>query len=141
MIRTLLSAGMAMLAVPVAAQTSWSTQASAPSSYDIEGDDDRGRDEAGALESRPGVIAANRAALARTARGGAVLAADQARYAADIAAYRAAMRAHRRDVAVGARQERAYAMAMVDWRAQVDACDRGQRQACVAPAPDPADYW
>ncbi|RZM34450.1 MAG: hypothetical protein EOP67_16985 [Sphingomonas sp.] len=132
---------MAVLAPPLAAQTSPANEPGRPLPYDLGRDNDSLRSNAGALESRPVVAAANRQALAESAQGGAVLAEDQARYAADVAAYHAALREHGRDVAVSARQERAYAMAMADWRAQVDACDRGRRRACEAPAPNPADYW
>jgi len=146
MIRTLFIAAAAALAVPVAAQqASPADGPGTPLPYDLGRDNDSARSNAGALESRPGVAAANREALAQTAEGGAVLAADQARYATDMANYRAALRANRRvanlDAAIEARQERAYAMAMADWRAQVDACDRGRTRACKAPAPNPADYW
>jgi hypothetical protein len=37
-------------------------------------------------------------------------------------------------------QQRAYALAMSDWRAQVAACRDGYTRACDAPSPDPADY-
>lgn len=70
---------------------------------------------------------------------------DDDRYARDRAAYDEAVRAHGRETARYAadyvRSQRAYAMAMDEWRAQVDACDAGVRRACYAPTPEPADYW
>jgi len=39
-----------------------------------------------------------------------------------------------------ARQERAYADAMADWRLQVIACTQGKTAACTAPTPNPEDY-
>jgi hypothetical protein len=69
---------------------------------------------------------------------------DEAQYARDLAGYRAAVLARRhvmaQDAAIEARRERAYAMAMADWRAQVAACERGKSRACKAPSPDPAAY-
>lgn len=141
MIRFLLLAGATVIAAPLAAQTSPADGPGTPLPYDLGHDNNSPRSNAGALQSRPATSAANRQALAETAQGGAVVAGDQARYATDVDAYRAALRAHGRDLAVNAQQERAYAMAMADWRAQVDACDRGRRRACEAPAPNPADYW
>ena len=38
------------------------------------------------------------------------------------------------------REREAYAMAMRDWRLQVDACNRGHQRACDMPPPNPADY-
>lgn len=144
MIRILLFAGVA-LATPLAAQTAPAADARAPLELDLGREGDSARSDAGALESRPGVVAANREALAKSAQSGAVVAGEQARYAADLANYRAALLANQRtisrDAAIEARQERAYALAMADWRAQVDACDRGKSRACKAPAPNPADYW
>lgn len=145
MMRILLLAGAALLAAPLAAQTSPADGPGTPLPYDLGHDNDSARSNAGALASRPGTAAANREALASTAEGGAAVASEQARYATDLANYRAALRANQRtmnrDAAIEARQERAYAMAMEDWRAQVDACDRGKSRACRAPAPNPADYW
>jgi len=145
MIRTLLIAGAAVLAAPLSAQTSPADGPGTPLPYDLGRDNDSPRSNAGALESRPAVIDANRQALAESRQNGAAIAGDQARYAADVAAYRAALRANARtvvnDAVVQERQERAYALAMEDWRAQVRACDRGNSGACKAPAPDPAAYW
>lgn len=137
--------GAALVAAPLAAQTSPADGPGTPLPYDLGRDNDSPRSNAGALESRPGVIAANREALAQSRASGATIAGDQARYDADVAAYRAALRANARtaaaDAAVQARNERAYALAMEDWRAQVRACDHGNSRACKAPAPDPASYW
>ncbi len=145
MIRTLLIAGAALLAAPLAAQTTPADGPGTPLPYDLGRDNDSPRSNAGALESRPGTIAANREALAESRANGATIVGDQARYDADVAAYRAALRANAAtavaDAAIQARNERAYALAMEDWRAQVRACDRGSTRACNAPAPDPAAYW
>lgn len=69
---------------------------------------------------------------------------NQAQYAQDKAAYEAAMREHHREVlatdATFIRQQDAYALAMRDWRAQVEMCKRGHQSACNLPTPDPRNY-
>ena len=71
-------------------------------------------------------------------------AANQAQYEADKAAYAAALRQHHRDVVATdqmfIRQQIAYADAMRDYRAQVEACKRGSKAACNLPVPDPMTY-
>lgn len=97
----------------------------------------------------PGVAAANDVVNAQgqqqAAATDAVNAAVQGSYDQDMASYRAAVMAnHRvaaRDARVYAHQQRAYADAMVAWRAQADACHRGHPAACNAPSPNPADFW
>ena len=101
----------------------------------------------------PDVAAANRDVAAQAASrqeavadaGAGAQAAADAQYEADLVAYRAALRTHHREVArdarITARQERAYADAMRDWRRQVYACKHGSNRACKAPTPDPANYW
>lgn len=97
----------------------------------------------------PGVAAANDAVSAQVqqqvAVTGAVNAALQGSYDQDMASYRAAVMANHRvaanDARVYAHQQRAYADAMVAWRAQVDACHKGHPAACNAPSPNPADFW
>ncbi len=70
---------------------------------------------------------------------------NQAQYEADVAAYRAAYDAHAakttRDDVRYARQQRAYADAMAQWRMQVAACKDGKQSACDLPTPDPAAYY
>jgi len=74
----------------------------------------------------------------------AVNAAAQAQYEADKAAYEQAMREHHREVlstdATFIRQQQAYALAMRDWRAQVEMCRKGYKSACDLPPPDPMKY-
>jgi hypothetical protein len=69
----------------------------------------------------------------------------QAQYAADLAAYDDALLRHDaradRQAEHYHHQQRAYADAMRDWRAQDYACRHGHNRACTAPAPDPANYW
>lgn len=69
---------------------------------------------------------------------------NQQQYEADKAAYEAALRQHNREVlstdATFMRQREAYALAMRDWRAQVEACRKGYQKACDLPAPDPMKY-
>ena len=69
----------------------------------------------------------------------------QAQYQADLAAYDAALVRHDaradRQAERYQHQQRAYAEAMRDWRAQDGACRHGNRRACTAPAPDPANYY
>ena len=70
---------------------------------------------------------------------------DQAQYQTDMEAYHADVMAHAaatmRDEARYGRQQRAYADAMAQWRAQTDACNRGKLKACKLPTPNPADYY
>lgn len=69
---------------------------------------------------------------------------NQQQYAADMAAYEQTMREHRRDVlstdATFIRQREAYALAMRDWRAQVEMCRKGYQKVCDLPTPDPMKY-
>ena len=69
----------------------------------------------------------------------------QAQYANDMAAYRKAVETNARQSAGDQvrydNQQRAYADAMVAWRMQVRACERGKVRACRAPTPDPADFY
>lgn len=69
---------------------------------------------------------------------------NQQQYEADKAAYEAALRQHRREVlstdATFIRQQNAYALAMRDWRAQVEQCKKGYQKVCDLPAPDPMKY-
>lgn len=131
---------------PAAAQSTQDpAAASKPLPYDRGYDKDTPRTRAINDNARPGVEDANIAVLGQSTqqtRGGTV---DETRYSADMAAYRAALRERRRtinrDEAHYARQSRAYAEAMADWRVQVAACERGSNTACRMPAPDPANYW
>ncbi|MGP7796267.1 hypothetical protein [Sphingomonas sp. CLY1604] len=151
MIRPLLLGAALIAAAPVLAQTQTASpadQASTPLPYDPGRDSNTPRSNAIAAETAPGVAAANAETLAQArlqdGAANAVNAANDARYAADVRRYRAAMR-HRRqviatDAAVQNDRERAYAMAMADWRAQVAACKRGRTRACKMPSPDPQNY-
>ena len=69
----------------------------------------------------------------------------QSQYQADLAAYDDALARHDaradRQAEHYNRQQRAYADAMRDWRAQDYACRHGHNRACTAPAPDPANYY
>ena len=94
------------------------------------------------------IRANNQAATADAAQAGATAAVNadaQAQYAADLAAYDAALSRHDaradRQAEHYRHQQRAYAEAMRDWRAQDYACRHGSNRACNAPAPDPAAYW
>ncbi len=151
MFRPLLIGAALVIAAPVVAQTQTTNPADQPSTplpYDPGHDSDSARSNAIAAESAPGVAAANRDMRAQVRMDNhavnAVNAANEARYQADVAQYRAAMRARRQTMAANAAlqadRERAYAMAMADWRAQVDACERGKTRACKLPSPDPQDY-
>jgi hypothetical protein len=128
--------GAALIAAPVVAQTTAPAPATSPAA------------DAAATETAPEVAAANRqvGAMASFDNGAvtAVNAANAARYQADVRRYRQAMRARRQtiaaDAALQADRERAYAMAMADWRDQVAACKRGRTRACRMPSPNPANY-
>ena len=69
---------------------------------------------------------------------------NQQQYEADKAAYEQALRDHHREVlatdATFMRQREAYALAMRDWRAQVEMCKKGYQKVCELPAPDPMKY-
>lgn len=138
MFRPLLLGVALMAAAPVVAQTQ------SPAGQD----NDSARSNAIAAQTAQNVAAANDevAAQARLQGGAAaaVNAANDARYTRDVARYRAAMRARRHTIvaneALQADRERAYAMAMADWRAQVRACNRGKTRACKMPSPNPQDY-
>lgn len=69
----------------------------------------------------------------------------QAQYDADLAAYLSALRTRRQiaaaDERLYVRQQTAYADAMYVWRLQVADCRAGRKEACKAPAPDPADFF
>ncbi|WP_298667861.1 hypothetical protein [uncultured Sphingomonas sp.] len=144
----LLIAGTTLaVAAPTIAQNMPAPDLDAPHTplpYDRGYDKDSARTEAIDAAGRPGVVAANRAALAESSAQTAVQQVDAAQYAADIQVYRQARRARHRQIARNdaryARQERAYADAMTDWRRQVAACDHGNTAACNAPTPDPARY-
>lgn len=157
MFRPLLIGAALIVAAPAAvAQTGQTAQPAAnpadqpstPLPYDPGHDSNTPRSNAIAAESAPGVAAANRDMRAQVRMDNhavtAVNAANEARYQADVAQYRAAMRARRQTIAANAAlqadRERAYAMAMADWRAQVDACNRGKTRACKLPSPNPQDY-
>jgi hypothetical protein len=98
-----------------------------------------------AAPQQSAVQANSDAAQADAARADATDADAQARYAADLAAYDAALARHDaradRQAAHYRHQQRAYADAMRDWRAQDYACRHGNNRACNAPSPDPAAYW
>lgn len=70
---------------------------------------------------------------------------DQQQYRDDLAAYHDAVMANRADAmkddARFGRQQRAYADAMAQWRAQTTACNKGKLKACKLPTPNPADYY
>ncbi len=69
----------------------------------------------------------------------------QRQYDMDRAAFRAAAEVRREkiisDSVVYERQQRAFADAMAAWRAQVRACNQGDRMACNKPTPMPAEYY
>lgn len=142
MLRYAMLLGAALIAAPVCAQTSPNPadQPSTPLPYDPGHDSTSARSDAIAAETAPGTAAANAEVAARAS----ATPVDTAQYQQDLAAYRAALRARRAtiatDAAVQEQRERAYAMAMADWRAQVIACRRGSTRACDMPSPVPADY-
>ena len=81
----------------------------------------------------------------RRARRRADAAALRRQHAQDMAAYRRSVMAHRREVARDraryGRQQQAFADAMAAWRVQSQQCRRGNRAACDAPTPNPADFY
>ncbi|AXJ97056.1 hypothetical protein DM480_11935 [Sphingomonas sp. FARSPH] len=140
-----------LAAAPALAQmqaTNPADRPSTPLNADLGRDNDSARSNAIAAQTAPGVAAANADVAAQAQLQdnavAAVNAADSAQYRADVRRYRAAMRARRQviaaDAALQVDRERAYAMAMADWRAQVRACKRGHSRACTMPSPDPQNY-
>lgn len=141
MIRILMLCGAALIAAPATAQTTSPADApSTPLPYDPGHDGTNARSDAIAAETAPGTAAANAEVAQQTPR----TAVDTAQYSRDLAAYREAVRARAdvitADAALQSDRERAYAMAMADWRTQVEACKRGHPRACDMPSPNPADY-
>ena len=96
-------------------------------------------------QSRPAVAALNNQVAAGQAADAAQADVTRAQYDADRAAYMDALARHDarvdRSEARWRRQQNAYADAMSVWRAQVAACKRGNRRACDAPTPNPADFY
>ena len=96
-------------------------------------------------QEQPATQTLNKAVAAVGNDAEKVNAENQAQYDADVAAYRAAVEAHAmatmHDDARYARQQRAYADAMAQWRVQVAACKQGKQKACDLPTPDPAAYY
>lgn len=135
---------LAMVTPVVAQSTQDPAAASTPLPYDRGYDKDDARTRAINDSGRPAVQAANESIAAQAAARDTATGIDQARYAEDVAAYRAALDARHEtmaaEAAMQADRERAYAMAMADWRAQVAACERGRTRACRLPTPNPADY-
>ena len=151
MFRPLLLGAALIVAAPALSQmqtTSPADQPSTPLPDATAQDGNTPRSNAIAAETAPGVAAANRdvgaQARLQTGAAAAVNGANDARYRADVRRYRAAMRARRQiiasDAALQADRERAYAMAMADWRDQVRACKKGHSRACKLPTPNPQNY-
>ena len=100
-------------------------------------------------QSRPAVAALNNAVAADqqtdAAQASAQADVNRAQYDADRAAYMDALIRHDAHVdraeARWRRQQNAYADAMAVWRVQANACKRGDRRACNAPTPNPADFY
>ena len=142
MYRVLLPVVLAAMPSVVAAQP-LAGQAASGQTYPGRDTDDA-RSNAIAARTAPGVAAANDRVMGQVGPTGTVPAGAQAAYADDVRAYDAARRARRhainRDQAYYDRQQRAYAMAMADWRAQTAACHRGNNRACRAQGPRPGDY-
>jgi hypothetical protein len=88
----------------------------------------------------PGTAAANATIRSDLAAVRAVNANRRAQYDADLAAYGRAVVRNDRQRAQYRSQQRAYADAMGAWRMQVAACQDGNKAACDAPSPRPADF-
>ncbi|MCU6454403.1 hypothetical protein LPN01_09980 [Sphingomonas sp. A2-49] len=151
MFRPLMIGAALFVAAPALAQMQATNPADRPSTPLPDAtaqDSSNARSDAIAAQTAPGVAAANEdvAAQARLQSGAAaaVNTANDARYRADVRRYRAAMRTRRQviasDAALQADRERAYAMAMSDWREQVRACKKGHSRACKLPTPNPQNY-
>ncbi|NKJ41616.1 MULTISPECIES: hypothetical protein [unclassified Novosphingobium] len=105
---------------------------------------------AASVSSPPGVVAPGYDPGTRAANVdmGQALAADmasvQARQHAELQRYHQALKGRAQTIAMirttQARREAAYGRAMDAWHAQVAACQDGNRQACLAPTPDPAAF-
>jgi hypothetical protein len=154
--------GVALIAAPLAAQTT--TQSGAPTTPPTQpgSKDDPGTPRAPLPTDRgydkpqtrtEAINAPNRDDVARAnamSSGAAATAASTARteaeiqYDADMAAWLAALEARGEVIAadrsVYLANQRAYADAMAAWRRQTAACKSGATAACKLPTPNPADY-
>ena len=97
------------------------------------------------VAEQPVTQSLNAGGAAEAAQGNAVENARQDQYELDRAAFRAQVVARREkimtDEAAYAKQQQAYADAMAAWRIQSDACKAGERAACKARTPVPADFY
>jgi hypothetical protein len=139
----IVGAALLLAGMPVAAQTAVSAdQATRPAAGYPGPGAASPQSEAISAQTAPETAMANARAEADI---GSPVSIDEAQYARDLDAYRAAVRARRQvmaqDAAIEAQHERAYALAMADWRTQVAACEKGKSKACKAPTPDPANYF
>lgn len=94
---------------------------------------------------QPQTRALNDEQAAHAMTEGAVEQMRQDQYERDRAAFRAEVAARRakiaNDQAAYERQQAAYADAMAAWRRQSDACKGGDKVACEARTPVPADFY
>jgi hypothetical protein len=96
-------------------------------------------------QEQPITQSLNNNVAANASATNALNAAQQEQYAHDRAAFRAEVASRRAkiemDDAAYARQQDAYASAMLAWRIQNDECKRGILKSCKKPTPVPADYY
>ncbi|WCT74870.1 hypothetical protein PQ455_06525 [Sphingomonas naphthae] len=141
----------ALLASATALPASAQTLPTAPASPTRELPYDRGYDKPSprtdAINAQEGPVTDTlnaQAGAAATATASADIDA-KAVYEADREAYWRALMAHDRSVLRTderyARQQNAYADAMVAWRMQDAACKRGNQRACKAPTPTPEQFY
>ena len=108
--------------------------------------------QAANIAEQPVTQALNDTALQGSDIQAAITAEQQAQYDQDRAEYRDSVRARvaaqsqnaaiiERDAVRSARQEDAYARAMIVWRQQTSDCKRGILKECKKPTPMPADYY
>lgn len=97
------------------------------------------------VSGQPVTQSLNAGIAAEVAGDNAAEKARQDQYELDRAAFRAQVVARREkimlDQAAYAQQQAAYADAMAAWRLQSDACKKGDRAACKARTPVPADFY
>lgn len=96
-------------------------------------------------QEKPVTQSLNNSVAATAATNNAVNAANQDQYELDRAAFRAEVAARHAKIEMDedayARQQNAYADAMLAWRIQTDECKRGILKSCKKPTPVPGDFY
>ncbi len=144
--RSILCAAALVVAAPAFAQATVPNPSPAPEAPVDRGyDKDTPKSQAINAQEAPVTRALNNTVDQATTVDAVGAQMDQQQYQEDLAAYHDAVMANHADAMKDQRrfdrQQRAYADAMAQWRAQTDACNKGKLKACKLPTPNPADYY